>query len=223
MSIFQKPPQTAPETAYQWLRNEVSKLPWDQEAFLSENAIAEATGLSRTPVREALLRLESTGLVRRMPHRGAYVPALTSADIENMMEVRQVIEEWAVRKVVASGFIGIGLDEILVEQEQHLDDPIAFIETDIRFHQSLLAAAGNQVFDEVYKAQRFKQLRMGVKAVRDGDGRSDHVLAEHRAIADAIRRADAEAAVAAIRTHLQSTLVALRAPYLHTLPNGTLG
>lgn len=212
MSIFQKPPQTAPETAYQWLRDEISALPWDQEAFFSENAVAEASGISRTPVREALLRLEAAGLVRRVPHKGAYVPALTGDDIDSMMEVRQVIEDWAVRKIAAAGAPVAELDRLLAEQEAALDDPVAFIEADIRFHQCILAAAGNPVFEEVYASQRFKQLRMGVKAVRDSAGRSDHVVAEHRAIVDALRDGTAENAAVAVRSHLDTTLGALKAP-----------
>lgn len=212
MSIFEKPPQTAPETAYQWLRDEISALPWDQEAFLSENAIAEASGISRTPVREALLRLEAAGLVRRVPHKGAYVPALTGDDIEGMMEVRRVIEDWAVRKIAGSGAPVEELDRLLLEQEAALDDPVAFIEADVRFHQCILAAANNPVFEEVYASQRFKQLRMGVKAVTGNAGRSDHVLAEHRAIVEALRDGTAEAAAAAVRSHLDTTLGALKAP-----------
>src|SRR5690606_31605175 len=88
------------ERAYLWLRDLIVRTPWDQEAFLSENAIAEASKISRTPVREALLRLEAEGLLRRIPHKGAFIPALTSDDIDEIMEVREVIGTWATRKVV---------------------------------------------------------------------------------------------------------------------------
>ncbi|MFP3571102.1 GntR family transcriptional regulator, partial [Paraburkholderia sp. SIMBA_030] len=72
MSTFQDPTPTSPEIAYLWLRREISSHPWDQDAFFTENAIAEAAGVSRTPVRDALLRLEAAGLLRRVPHKGAY-------------------------------------------------------------------------------------------------------------------------------------------------------
>jgi DNA-binding GntR family transcriptional regulator len=212
MSIFQKPAQTASETAYLWLRTEICSLPWDQEAVLSENSIAEASGLSRVPVREALLRLEAAGLVRRVPHKGAFVPALTSGDIDVMMEVRQVIEDWAVRKVTAAGLPGPELEDLLEQQAAVLKDHVAFIECDIRFHQCIVAAAGNPVLEELYESQRFKQLRMGVKAIRDSQGRSDHVVAEHRAIVEAIRSGDPDRAAGAIRGHLDTTLAVLKAP-----------
>jgi DNA-binding GntR family transcriptional regulator len=212
MGLLQKPAQlTAPETAYRWLRDAISALPWDEEAFLSENAVAEASGTSRTPVREALLRLEASGLIRRVPHKGAYVPALSARDIETMMEARQLIEEWAVRKVTASHRSMDDLNRLLEQQGETLSDPVAFIECDIRFHKYIIEAADNPVLQDVYDSQRFKQLRMGVKAVVDSEGRSDHVLREHRSIVEAIQTGNPDVAVAAVRDHLFSTLAALRA------------
>lgn len=212
MSIFQKPARTASETAYLWLRREICSLPWDQEAVLSENTIAEASGTSRVPVREALLRLEVSGLVRRIPHKGAFVPALTAQDIEAMMEVRQVIEDWAIRKVTAAGLPAGELEELLAQQTAALEDPVAFIECDTRFHQYIVAAAGNPVLEDLYVSQRFKQLRMGVRAILDSQGRSDHVVAEHRSIVGAIRSGDPDRAAAAVRGHLDTTLAVLKAP-----------
>src|SRR4051794_8604841 len=166
MGFQTKPAQlTAPETAYRWLRDAISTLPWDEEAFLSENAVAEASGTSRTPVREALLRLEASGLVRRVPHKGAYVPALSSRDLETMMEARQVIEEWAVRKVTGVEGSVDEMNRLLDQQAAILADPVAFIECDIQFHKYIVELADNPVLQDVYESQRFKQLRMGVKAV----------------------------------------------------------
>jgi DNA-binding GntR family transcriptional regulator len=211
-TYLQKPTAlTAPEIAYRWLRDAISALPWDQEEFLSENAVAEASGTSRTPVREALLRLEASGLIRRVPHKGAYVPALSSRDIETMMEARQLIEEWAVRKVTASHRSLDDLNRLLEQQGQTLADPVAFIECDIRFHKYIVEAADNPVLQDVYDSQRFKQLRMGVKAVADSEGRSDHVLREHRSIVEAIKTGNPDIAVDAVRDHLSSTLAALKA------------
>lgn len=212
MGFQTKPAQlTAPETAYRWLRDAISALPWDEEAFLSENAVAEASGTSRTPVREALLRLEASGLVRRVPHKGAYVPSLSSRDLETMMEARQVIEEWAVRKATGVDGSVDEMNRLLDQQAAILSDPVAFIECDIQFHKYIVELADNPVLQDVYESQRFKQLRMGVKAVVDSEGRSDHVLQEHRAIVEAISSGDPELAVQAVRDHLSSTRAALRA------------
>lgn len=203
-------PLSAPEIAYRWLRDAITALPWDQEFFLSEQNVAEESGTSRTPVREALLRLEVSGLVRRIPHKGAYVPALSSRDIESMMEARQVIEEWAVTKITGQRELMGELDELLAHQAEILSDPIAFIECDFQFHRFIVERGQNDALQSVYESQRFKQLRMGVRAVVDSEGRSDHVLLEHRAIVDGIQSGNPDIAVAAVRDHLSSTLAALK-------------
>jgi DNA-binding GntR family transcriptional regulator len=211
VNVLKKPVElTAPEVAYLWLREAITSLPWDEEAFLSENFVAKESGTSRTPVREALLRLESEGLLRRVPHRGAHVPALSEKDIDSMMEARRVIEEWAVRKVTGTSYPTLRLEELLARQEEIISDAVQFIQCDIDFHKDIVTAAGNTVLEEVYGSLRDKQLRMGVRAVRDSQGRSDHVLAEHRAILEAIQSGDPAQAAQATGEHLASTLSALK-------------
>ncbi|MDP5225694.1 MULTISPECIES: GntR family transcriptional regulator [Arthrobacter] len=213
MSIYHKPAPTAPEIAYEWLRREISALPWDQEIFLSESAIAEAAGVSRTPVREALLRLEASGLIRRVAHKGAFVPALTGRDIDDMVEVRRVIGDWAVRKVSQGPVPVEELQELLNRQAEALQDPVAFIEADVLFHQRIVSAAGNPIFASVYEAQRFKQLRMGLRAVVGSEERSRRVLDEHQTIVEALQTGDPDKASAASLAHLNSTLTALHIPH----------
>lgn len=191
--------------AYEWLLEAITALPWDQEAFLNEVEIAEASGTSRTPVREALLRLEAAGLIKRVPNKGAYVPALSDADIDRMMEARVVIETWAIEKIVRQGFDTARLHELLRRQSELADEPLAFIDEDIRFHRHIVDAADNPALARVYQSLREQQRRLGVSAVQDRDGRSDHVVEEHRAILDAIDARDPDAAQAALRTHLVQT------------------
>lgn len=212
MSIFQTPAATAPERAYQWLRQQIAELPWDQEAFLSENSIAEAAQSSRTPVREALLRLEAEGLVRRIPHKGIYVPALTAADIEEIMEVRQVIGEWATCQVAQRRPETVNrLQQLLDAQRGCLDDAVKFIELDIAFHKTIVEAAGNATLAQVYDSQRIKQERVGIQAVLATAERYAAVLAEHEAMLQAIASGDAEQAQLAARRHIHSTRDAISA------------
>nr|WP_231754922.1 GntR family transcriptional regulator [Pseudarthrobacter sp. GA104] len=81
--------QSAPETAYNWLRSYIASLPRDAETFLNEAVLTKETGTSRTPVREALLRLEAEGFIKRVPHKGAYVPRyLTQTSERSCRHVR---------------------------------------------------------------------------------------------------------------------------------------
>ncbi|WP_313811926.1 GntR family transcriptional regulator [Glutamicibacter sp.] len=206
MSVYQKAPMTAPERAYQWLRAHIAHLPWNQESFLSENNIAESTGVSRTPVREALLRLEAEGLIRRVPHKGIYIPAMTESDIDEMMEVRQVIGEWATRRITSGGSQVVEvLQELLEQQRESTDDPVKFIELDIAFHKAIVQAANNSTLEQVYDSQRVKQERVGIQAVLATAQRYEAVLHEHEDMLSAIKSGDPDLAQKSARRHIHST------------------
>lgn len=214
MNTLQVVPETAPERAYQWLWKTICELPWNQESFLSENTIAAAAGISRAPVREALMRLEATGLIRRIPNKGAYIPALTDRDIQEIMEVRQVIGEWATRKVASGGLLTReALEAVLEKQEDSIGDPIRFIEHDIEFHTLIVHAAGNPMLEQVYVSQYSKQERLGIYAVLSNHERCRSVIAEHRAMAEAIVDRDVGRATQAALSHIGSTRRVLGTPH----------
>ena len=82
---------------YRWLKQHVLTLPSREGTFLTEAEVCRETGTSRTPVREALLRLEADGLLQIVPKKGAYVPPITEAEIEAVMQARGLVEEAARR------------------------------------------------------------------------------------------------------------------------------
>ncbi|MFD3702081.1 GntR family transcriptional regulator [Nocardia sp. NPDC058658] len=205
---------SAPELAYEWLKNTIVTLPRDKEMFLSEAQVAAASGTSRTPVREALLRLEAEGFVRRVPHKGAFIPALSDSDIEDVMQARRVVEEWSVAEVAPDpGSIPNRL-RTLVDCQESDTDPVEFIGHDLEFHTTIIRAAGNHLMHEFYRSLRDRQMRMGVRIVMADDHRKEQVLIEHRAIVDAIAASDTEAAVRAVREHLDTTLRSMKRPNL---------
>src|ERR1041384_3153739 len=86
-------------------------------ALITEGEISEAVGVSRTPVREAFLRLQAEGLLRLYPKRGALVGPGSAPEIDDVMETRGMIERFAVEKVIASGShreVGARLRQALV-------------------------------------------------------------------------------------------------------------
>src|ERR1700744_6483151 len=98
-----EPPPTAAERAYRFVRAEVLSRRIKPHDVISEGQIALAVGVSRTPVREALLRLEAEGVLRLLPKRGALVLPVTTEQMLDLIEARQLIETFAVRKVIGSG------------------------------------------------------------------------------------------------------------------------
>jgi DNA-binding GntR family transcriptional regulator len=203
----------AQDIVYRWLKQHVLTLPSREGTFLTEAEVCRATGTSRTPVREALLRLEADGLLQIVPKKGAYVPPITEAEIEAVMQARGLVEEWCARQAARFGdMLAVELDGLISMQIEARDDPVAFIECDREFHRTIVRAAGNPVLADFYEGLRDRQLRMGVHAITISGGRGDGVLAEHAAIVEGIRCGQPEQAAAAVAEHLARTLVALRLP-----------
>jgi DNA-binding GntR family transcriptional regulator len=210
--------EAAQDAVFRWLKQHIVTLPRRDGVFLTEAEVCRATGTSRTPVREALLRLEADGFLQIVPKKGAYVAPITEADIEAVMQARKLVEEWCVRQAAALGeTLARELDQFIDQQAELMDDPVAFIESDRLFHHAIVSAAGNPVLAGFYESLRDRQLRMGVHAVATSDRRSGDVLGEHKAIVAGIRAGDSDVAAAAVARHLATTLAALRMPIIRPL------
>lgn len=197
---------SAQAVAYEWLKRHISSLPRTESTFLSESEIAAATQTSRTPVREALLRLETEGFVQIIPKRGIYVPAVSDDEVAAAMEARQLLEDWCVRRAAPlADEVAIDLDLLLDEQARLTGEPVRFIEADRAFHRAIVTRAGNPVVLGFYESLRERQVRMGLSALASSTSRIEVVLEEHRAIVDALRTGDPDAAAAAMQAHLAST------------------
>ena len=183
--------------------------------LLSEGELADAVGVSRTPVREALLRLQAEGLVRLIPKRGALVLPVTPAEVDDVLETRRLIESHAVRKAVTSAG-----PELVVHLGTHLQrmrdaararDARAYVEADRDFHEELVASTGNQIITTLYRSLRDRQLRMGVVNLLEqstgalgtaGQTRMRVNIADHEAILDAVTARTIRAAEHAVAAHL---------------------
>jgi len=160
------------------LRQEIASgiIPFGEK--LSEARLAQRFGVSRMPVREALKELEASGFVAIEHRRGTFVRSLSRPEILDLYEVREAVECMAARLCAnrASNQIVALLDEVL------------FAMADADYYRLLI-----------------QQLRRGLLSliVTRREGRMERSLAEHRAIVGAIRARDAQAAEAAMRTHVQ--------------------
>ncbi|WP_448627664.1 GntR family transcriptional regulator [Geodermatophilus sp. URMC 64] len=207
------PRESAQNVAYRWLKQQVATMPRHEGVFLTEGAAAEATGISRTPVREALLRLQAEGFLQIVPKKGAYVPPISDAEVEAVMQARALVEDWCIRRIAPiAEIVTEELRRLIEQQEQLLGDPIGFIECDRAFHRVIVGSAGNPVLADFYETLRDRQVRMGLQAVTSSPDRARGVLTEHGAIVDALLTGEPEAAGQALAAHLVSTASALRLP-----------
>ncbi|GGZ46296.1 GntR family transcriptional regulator [Streptomyces bluensis] len=202
------------EKAYSYLKDTVLTDPEMQGAFLSEQDIADRIGVSRTPIREALLMLAAEDLVELVPKRGARVAPLTGREIRELMELRGIVERYAAQQLIATDRAPVRELRSLLERQSELTGPDQareFIAVDHQFHSTLVSVVGNALLDRHYDGLRSRQVRAGVVAVYNQQGRQEAVLEEHGAILDALAAGDAEVACAAIDHHLESTLKVLLA------------
>jgi DNA-binding GntR family transcriptional regulator len=207
-------PASGRERAYRHLRETVLVDPAVQGTFLNEVELAQDVGVSRTPVREALLLLAADGLIEMVPKRGAYVPPLSGRQIKELMELRTLLEQHAASVTLASRSVPVAaMRAALAEQESLLtgdahdnDAAREFIEWDRQFHQALVDAAGNELIARTYAGLRTRQVRVGVAALFRTTDRQRAVCAEHGRIVEALAANDEDAAREAISDHLRITL-----------------
>ncbi|MGW4591891.1 GntR family transcriptional regulator [Amycolatopsis thermoflava] len=205
--------RSAQDVTYRFLKQRIAELPRDGGTFLTESEVAQAAGTSRTPVREALLRLEAEGFLEIVPKKGAFVPPISDAEVRAVMEARELVEHWCVHRLVpADEDFLTELDRLVERQRELVDDPVGFIDCDRAFHRAIVRKAGNPVLAEFYETLRDRQVRMGLRAVSNENNRVARVLAEHTAIVEALRSGDQAKAGEALGTHMSSTLAALHLP-----------
>jgi DNA-binding GntR family transcriptional regulator len=199
-------PAPAKDRAYAYVKERVLDGTYPGGELLSEGEVAEALGVSRTPVREAFLLLEAEGLMRLYPKRGALVVAVSADEIRDVMETRMLVERHAAERVARDGpDISDELRGLLDRQDALLarGDRPGFVEADRRFHRAIVAAAGNAVLTRLYDSLRDRQRRMSATTIARDPATARRFLDEHRRIAAAIERGDAGAAAELVEAHLE--------------------
>jgi DNA-binding GntR family transcriptional regulator len=195
----------AADRVYQHVKQAVLDRRYEGGSLLTEGELAEAVGVSRTPVREALLRLETEGLIKLYPKKGALVLPVSAQEIADVVETRRLVEEYTVRRAVpAPPALLERLAELLHAQAGHArsGDLAAFAVADRCFHAEIVRSAGNQILSRLYDQLRDRQLRMGVAVMHVHPDRTAQNLAEHTEIYEALRAGDGDRAAAAVLGHL---------------------
>ncbi|MRH90799.1 FCD domain-containing protein [Nocardia sp. SYP-A9097] len=194
------------ERAYREVKERIlnGELPGGE--LISEGEIATALGTSRTPVREAFLRLETEGWMKLYPKRGALVVPVPSHEAEHVTQARYVVETGAVRALAETDRSTLMTRlRASLERQRALaatGDLDEFAVADADFHREYVVAAGNPLLAGFYDSLRERQRRMNSVALRHGEIETDRIIAQHARLADLIESGDPTAFATALAEHL---------------------
>jgi len=212
MPIKTKRRAHAPETAlhsqaYEKIKHEIITLRFRPGEYVNEAQVSKLLRIGRTPVHQALNRLMLEGMVDVIPRKGVIVKAISLIDVLEMIDVRTVNEAYCARLAAARADESdiAELTRILDESEKTVttSDTVRQMMLDRDFHSTLARAAKNAVLAECIRTLHDRSLRFWFISLRDP---VHHVAVkeEHRAILDAIKARDPEAAADAVRNHVES-------------------
>lgn len=194
------------DVVFQTLRQAILRGELKPGERLMEIHLAQQLGVSRTPVREAIRKLELEGLVLMIPRRGAVVAEITVSDLEDVLEVRMALEELAVKHACHSVTAG-QLEEIrrlAGEFKDTLsgDDVAACAQADMRFHDAIYEATGNSRLVQILNNLREQMYRYRMEYLKDRKSHKN-LIEEHDGILRALENRDEELAVRMTAHHIE--------------------
>ncbi|MBV8349240.1 MAG: GntR family transcriptional regulator [Mycolicibacterium sp.] len=201
---------TAAELAYGEVKELILSGVLPGGELISEGEIADRMSVSRTPVREAFLRLEAEGWMRLYPKRGALVVPIADGEAEQVLEARHLVEAHSARVVMDSA---TGPGELVAGLRANLEAQRAaaaaeavtdFALLDADFHRLIVRAGGNTLLERFYSGLRERQRRMTANSIREGKTWFERVIADHEHLVELIAGCDADGFDAAVREHMSS-------------------
>ncbi|RIH82869.1 GntR family transcriptional regulator [Calidithermus roseus] len=197
-----RPPATSPDRVAQQLRERILGGQYPGGTTLRQEELAEELGVSRMPVREALRQLAAEGLLILHPHRGAVVAELSIAEIEEIYEMRAVLEPLALRLAIprlSKGQLGEA-EDALDEAEQERDGR-RLSELNWKFHAALYRPAGRPRLLSTIEllhlnVDRYMRMILTVMHHREQSDR------EHRQLLEACRAREVERASSLLERHI---------------------
>ena len=201
-------PGTLQNLAYERIKTLLINGQLEFDEVYSANHFAEILGVSRTPIREALLQLTSEGFFVSLRGRGFKIKEFSEKEIQDFFEARKMIEAYVIEQLV---------DEVSAEDLKPLDDSLAqminghkktetysFLEADKSFHMNLIRRYENSLLESIMGNIRDFISILGQKALAS-PGRVQEVIREHQHILEALHQKDRIKAVQAIQYHLDAT------------------
>lgn len=211
---------TLKQRAYEFIQGKLLTGEWTGGNLISEHAVAEQVGISRTPVREAIHQLELEGFLERVPRYGTLVRAPDHEEIRELFDLREALETYAAAEAASyllptdREMLQALLAEMqtvareMREQNQDFLDENGlrrFLTADIGFHMTLMRSANNRRFMKILADFRVLQRIFGYHRVRHGVDIVEEACRQHDEILGAICQGDAEQVRVAVTKHIRAS------------------
>jgi DNA-binding GntR family transcriptional regulator len=214
------PTPTDVETIYQTIRTDIIRMRLRPSERLSEKELGLRFGTSRTPVREAIVRLVEDGLIEVRPQRGTYVARISLQAVRRARFVRSALELAIIREAAEHGVPQAVLDQAkraIADQENARLDPERFTTADDMFHRTFANGVGYGDIWSVVENQKAQFDRIRFLSLPNVTP-IDHLIEQHRMILSAVEARDPDRAEKTLRTHL-SIVVETAAALMRTNPD----
>ena len=195
------------EVVYMTLRKAILKGEFKPGERLMEITLANRLGVSRTPIREAIRKLEHEGLVVMIPRKGAQVARITRQELNDVLEVRSSLEALAA-SCAAKRITDEAVESLRKAEEKFASllengDLTALAEADVAFHDVIYQATANRRLIQILNNLREQMYRFRIEYLKEQMVRSS-LAREHERIIEAIAAHDSEAAMRLIREHIEN-------------------
>lgn len=200
------------DVVFNTLREAILKGELEPGERLMEIQLADRLGVSRTPIREAIRKLELEGLVLMIPRKGAEVAKISEKSLRDVLEVRRSLEELAI-ELACQRMSQDEIHELELAQEAfreavRLGDAMTIAETDQHYHDIIYQCTNNTRLVQLLYNLREQMYRYRLEYIKDAANRQT-LLKEHDEILDSIRNRKAMEAKTAIRKHIDNQEIAV--------------
>lgn len=201
------------DVVFKTLRQAILKGELEPGERLMEIQLAERLGVSRTPIREAIRKLELEGLVLMIPRKGAEVARISESNLRDVLEVRRSLEELAI-DLACQRMTPEELEELKMVQEKFAlairsGDAMQIAETDERYHEIIYLSTKNEKLVQILNNLREQMYRYRLEYIKDEDKRQI-LLIEHEHILKALSLRHVQEAKQAVREHIDNQEITIR-------------
>ncbi len=203
--------QTLKQFAYVTIKEKILNCEYKPNAFLTEESLCEELNISRTPVRDALGRLEQEQLVRLLPKKGFLVAPLTSQEISMVFEGRMLLEPYVIlnycsnlseETITNMKHISEQYNQAINENQTHL-----YYELDNLFHTMILSQCTNRYLLKSYETLKNDDHRLRVLTGSSLNQRLAKTINEHRTILEYLASGNLEQAAESMKVHLTNSKI----------------